>query len=439
MSAGTTTLKYLESKADLKRPMVAGPVDGVEQVVVIPALDEERELYHTLASLARNPDTELGRTLVLVVVNNRADGREEQLAANRATVRRLHRLIRGDRIEPAPELEPGALRIGMVDATGDGLEVSGVGEARRIGLDRALEVLTSTGHPSGVLMSLDADTRVAPNYLEVIRRRFSRDRGWAVVVDFEHRMPDNPLARDVIVQYETYLRYHAFGLKRAGSPYGFPTLGSTMVCRGNAYAAVSGMTRRAAGEDFYFLQELQKTGGVEVLASTVVRPSARASERVPFGTGAAMVKGVARAGGVRNVYDPAGYRLIGDWLSAVVPNVEESAAELLAAAEKIHRELRRFLEASGFEEVWPRLQRNAPSNRQLRAQFHRWFDAFRTLRLIHHLRDSGFPERPLYDAVGEILGWAGVRSHRQVIRAAGDDPTVRLEVLQHLRRIQRTR
>jgi hypothetical protein len=227
-------------------------------------------------------------------------------------------------------------------------------------------------------------------------------------------------------------------LELADSPYGYPTIGSTMVCRADAYAVVAGMTRRAAGEDFYFLQKLQKTGGIDVITATTVYPSPRASERVPFGTGAAVARGLREGGGERRVYNPESYRIIGAWLAAVT-DCGRDADELLEIAESIRAPLRRFLERHRFGEVWPRLRRNASSPEQLRAQFHRWFDGFRTLRLIHHLRDDGLADRPLYEALEEIAIWAGEVDLPNEVRAAAKDPKARIEVLGSLRRIQRQR
>src|SRR5664279_3978456 len=45
------------------------------------------------------------------------------------------------------------------------------------------------------------------------------------------------------------------------------------------------MNRKQAGEDFYFIQKLIPAGGYFYLHSTIVYPSPRTSDRVPFGTG----------------------------------------------------------------------------------------------------------------------------------------------------------
>ena len=63
------------------------------------------------------------------------------------------------------------------------------------------------------------------------------------------------------------------------------TIGSAFAVTANAYIKRGGMTRSQAGEDFYFLQTLAQIGTVGEITTTKVYPSARLSDRIPFGTG----------------------------------------------------------------------------------------------------------------------------------------------------------
>ena len=111
------------------------------------------------------------------------------------------------------------------------------------------------------------------------------------------------------------------------------------------------------------------------------------------------------------------------------------ADDLLQRAEAIHPELREFLRARDFETVWPRLQRNASKSENLEAQFHRWFDGFKTLKLIHHLRDRGFPQQPIFSAVEEILDRLGLRSETIRWEDLHQNPENQLELLQFVRSV----
>jgi len=411
--------RFLEKRAGFsKHRLVCGDLHGVSQAVVIPVLAEEERLFSTLESLGRNPPEELVRTLVICVVNNRAEplATPAQVADNQRTLVHLENLVDGCRVTIRPDLASDRLRLGFVNASSPGLEIGpkfGVGEARRIGLDLALSVLTENDVEGGLLMSLDADTIVETDYLANIRRHFEMTGCRSAVVDYAHVLPDDPVRRVAIVRYELFLRYHEFGLRLAGSPYAFPTIGSTIVTRCDAYVAAGGMNRRQAGEDFYFLQELVKTGTVGRVTGTTAHPSARVSDRVPFGTGATISRHLSGGDDGSMVYHPTSYRVIGDWLSVVEGRLDHPASDLLERAARISAELEAFLIRKKFAESWPRLQHNAPDLKGLGRQFHRWFDAFKTLKLIHYLRDNGLPRQPIFDAVRELIG-----------RSAGRDPDI---------------
>jgi hypothetical protein len=100
-----------------------------------------------------------------------------------------------------------------------------------------------------------------------------------------HEVPDNPLMARNLLRYELYMRYYQVQLWKTGSPYAYLALGSAMAYRHSAWKSVRGIPHRQAGEDFYFLQKLRKTGDLIRWIPTILRPSSRFSQRVPFGTG----------------------------------------------------------------------------------------------------------------------------------------------------------
>jgi hypothetical protein len=197
------------------------------------------------------------------------------------------------------------------------------------------------------------------------------------------------------------------GLELAGSPYAFHTVGSAMACRASAYVASGGMNRRLAGEDFYFLQQVHKTSGVVPLAGTVVHPSPRSSHRVPFGTGRS-VGDMLNDGEQRLLfYQPVVFSIVGKWLAYVAGNTGADALSLLNGAALISPILHRFLEQSGFRASWGNLQKNNRDSAKLMTSFHGWFDAFRTMRLIHELSDQGYPRIAPKGAIAPLLERAG--------------------------------
>ena len=261
--------------------------------------------------------------------------------------------------------------------------------------------------PRSPLISLDADTRVGKNYLSEIRSFFEEEDRWAAIVEYAHPLDGHE--KEAIVSYEVFLRYHELGLAYAGSPYAFPSIGSTIACTTQAYASVLGMNRREAGEDFYFLQKLAKTGPVQRITETTVVPSARSSHRVPFGTGKSVMRFLDGSTENSVVYSPECYRILKQWLQFACENLDRKPEEMLEnACGEVHPELSIFLRTCHFEEAWKNLQANARTTNTLRAHFHRWFDGFRTLKLIHHLRDNGFPSLGPGEAVETLIGWLGI-------------------------------
>ena len=370
---------------------------GFAGAVVIPALAEEDSLFATLHSLERNPRELLSRFLVLVVVNHRTDAEESDKTANLRTLRKL-----------SGASFP-SLQLAWIDAASPDMELSdrtgGVGLARKIGFDLALGRLDYSG-ASPLLVALDADTLVHPDYLAALLRHFETAREGGAVIPFRHQKGETPEENLAIEHYDLFLRHYVLGLSLAGSPYSFHTVGSTMACRAEAYVRAGGMNRRRAGEDFYFLQQLTKTTGVAKLKGTVVHPSARPSHRVPFGTGRAIARLLAGDDNAVRFYPPECFHLLGAWLTLAAQEWSASGAVVLEKAGDLSEHLAGYLNRLDFSVVWGRLQRNHRSREAFMAGFHGWFDGLKTLRFIHHLCAGPLQRVGPEEALPGLLQWA---------------------------------
>jgi glycosyltransferase involved in cell wall biosynthesis len=367
--------------------------------VVIPALAESKNIPQVLQSLSVNPPEQLDRHLILIVVNNRADATELEKHDNALTIEQL----------PAWQSSYGLKHLYWVDAASSGYELpekQGVGLSRKIGMDLSLSYLDFSG-ADPLLICLDADTIVEPDYLQTISRHFYAAKAGAASIAYRHRPAADLAGQTAIDRYELFLRAYVLGLELAGSPYSFHTVGSAMACRATAYVAAGGMNRRLAGEDFYFLQQLYKTAGVESLAGTVVHPSPRSSHRVPFGTGRAVGDMLAVGNNRLLFYQPEQFRIVGQWLELVGSNFSSDGKTLLTCSGEISPYLRQFLEQAGFDAAWDNMRRHNSGGNRLMNAFHGWFDAFRTMRLMHHLTDSAYPRIQPEEAVPPLLELAG--------------------------------
>jgi hypothetical protein len=397
--------KYLASRAFTGPWAIAGTArNDFDGAVVIPSLAESSLLFSTLRSLAQNPEGRLSRFLVLAVVNHREDASSSEKTDNRETLKRLS--------AGGPDLA--ALQIAWVDAASPGLEIpaksGGVGTARKIGFDLALPRLNYARSSSPLLISLDADTLARSDYLPAITLHFQKSKTPGAVISFCHQPGANPEEDRAIHRYELFLRTYVLGLGRAASPYAFHTLGSAMACTAEGYARTGGMNRRGAGEDFYFLQHLAKTGGVSRVKGTVVYPSARTSHRVPFGTGRSMTELLSQKEGAVLFYRVECFQLLADWLALVGETPEWEGKKFQEKTLNISSCLFDFLIKNKFESVWDKLQRNFPDSRILLKGFHDWFDGLKTMKLIHHLSAGPYPRQDPERVVPGLLRWAGLET-----------------------------
>lgn len=389
---------------------------GFAGAVVIPALAESASLSATLSSLADNPPESCRRFLMLVVVNHRQDAPAADKADNLATLKLL----------AAGDPRWSRLRLAWIDAASGGLEMpakgGGVGLARRIGLDLALTRLAQHGQDP-LLVCLDADTLVRPDYLPALVRHFGQSRCGAAVIPFQHQRGPSPEADRIIMRYELFLRGYVLGLSLAGSPYAFHSVGSAMACRASAYVKIGGMNSRAAGEDFYFLQQLARTVGIEQLTGTVVHPSPRASQRVPFGTGRSVSRMQAGGEAEQLFYHPGCFRVLGAWLKLVADRPDTEGCSIRGQAGEISACLGEYLDLNRFEEIWTKLRRNNPGRTAFLKAFHGWFDGLKTLKLIHLLSAGPFPRCEPDDSLAELFAWralepvSGVEKRLDVLRS----------------------
>lgn len=375
---------------------------GFAGTVVIPALAESARLGATLCSLAANPPELLSRFLIVVVVNHRTDAPDGDKVDNLATLAEL----------PAWSQRLQQLRLAWVDAASPGRELpvkgGGVGLARKIGLDLALPRLADNGI-NPLLVCLDADTLVEPSYLQAITGHFRVTKRGGAIIPFRHQPGETPAEQAAIDRYELFLRCYVLGLELAGSPYAFHTVGSAMACTASAYARMGGMNRRAAGEDFYFLQQLHRTAGIEQVRGTTVHPASRPSHRVPFGTGRAIGRTLAGDNTAIAFYHPECFAQLGEWLRLVGENLQSEGDVLLATAMDVSPHLADYLKKEDFSTAWAGLLRNNRNGKTLFAAFHGWFDGLRTMKLIHHLAAGPLPRCEPETALPPLLERAGLK------------------------------
>lgn len=428
MSAITTSKtvrKYLGTHAEASARLGTAINKEFAQVVVIPAYGEGRALDRVVASV---PRVDGERILAVVVINEREDSPQSVSVINQATLARLekqygrHRRLSDD----AQSCQTSFGELVMLSVTLP--RGQGVGLARKHGADFACGAWAAGMLKSPWIHCTDADVLLPNDY-------FCPPTMSAVAAlhPFRHEATEG-VAKDYVRHYDLWLRLHVLGLHWAGSPYGFHTIGSTIAVNAYSYAAARGFPRRNAAEDFYLLNKLSKLGSIVTAPSAPVRIAARVSNRVPFGTGRAIGRMKQKGqGALPRFYAPEVYVYLKTLLQVMDRGAESAVFESGSVRQLLREQgletapMDAAMEALGLQAAVDRLLQSSVDGHRRRRAVHGWFDAFRTMKLIHHLRDNGIACVDLMTAVD-----AGDFLLRQPEIAVRDDIRV---VRSHLREI----
>ncbi len=388
---------------------------GIKNIVVIPATDEFENIKILLRSLSHCDNKHFLATLFLFVVNNTEVSTDVVKGNNRQSLVFLRELIKGKQdCEVSAAISRSNLRVGLVDASSGGREMpvkeGGVGLARKIGMDLALPLFDYSDSSKNILVCLDADCTVSENYLSSIVDDFNTRRLDAASIYFEHTLKHDDETKRAIICYELFLRYYIFGLKFSNSYYSFHTIGSSMACTAESYIKIEGMNKRKAAEDFYFLEKLAKNFNIAVIKDAVVYPSPRGSWRVPFGTGQRVNRYFARTHDEYLLYSPKSFDVLKEWQNLFFKESVLKAAEYLELSANINDELYNFLITNDFQSSFEKILENSKTDEQIKMQKLKWFDGFKTLKLIHHLRDKTFPNEFMFSALDDMFRKAKLKS-----------------------------
>lgn len=304
--------------------------------------------------------------------------------------------------------------------------LGGVGWARKLAMDEAARRLDS----QGIMVCLDADCIVSPNYLEAIFQHFQEFRTYdSASIFIEHKLEHlNALHRDAIIQYELHLRYLIHAQQWCGHPFATHTIGSAMAVRRQAYLKQGGMNTRRAGEDFYFLQKFIEAGSHMEITNTTIYPSARISSRVPFGTGKAMMQILMD----HEKWTTTDFEIF----NSIKPLFQSLHALRNICLRMPHKDdyhtiqhefglsdfIIIYLEQMEFLDECREVARQTASHAAFRKRFFRYFNAFRMIKYMHHMSDHHYPEIPVIEGVAKLakgMKWnepSGLNLYEYLIR-----------------------
>jgi glycosyltransferase involved in cell wall biosynthesis len=266
---------------------------------------------------------------------------------------------------------------------------TGAGIPRKLGMDEAIKHFN--GDKSGIIVSLDADCLVEKNYLTEIYRNFKQYRLNSATVQFhhpvEHLDASDPL-RQAAISYETYLRYYRAALEFCGYPYPYYTIGSAFAVTADTYLKAGGMGRQQSGEDFYFLQKVFPLGKTRFIDTTCVYPEARPSDRVPFGTGPALLKMLAKNQVVKYSYQVESFKTLKFFFNRVDSFFKKTDGEIESLLVGLPEYLHRFLQEDGFWGKMQEINRHTASLPNFRKRFFNYFNAFKILKYMNFVHPA---------------------------------------------------
>lgn len=370
-------------------------------IVVIPCYNEPH-LLNSLQSLYKNHPTK-GKVEVITVINS-----SENVLPN---IKQQNNQTLQDALQWTSSLKSSFIHFSFIEATEIPEKIAGVGMARKIGMDEAYKKLDSIKNNEGVIVCFDADATCAENYLSIIENHFNNHpETTGCSIYFEHPIAGNDFSTSIyegIIQYELHLRYHKEALAFAGLPFAYHTVGSSMAVRANIYHKQGGMNKRKAGEDFYFLQKVIPLGNFSEINNTVVYPSPRVSDRVPFGTGKAMGSWLENKSEQLNSYHFSSFLD----LKILLNNAEQF---YFSDEVNLPDSITSYLKSIDFQENLEKIRRNATNKSHFVSLFFKWFNAFKVLKYLHFSRDNFYGEQPINQAANLLLNTLKINTSHDV-------------------------
>jgi hypothetical protein len=267
----------------------------------------------------------------------------------------------------------------------------------------------------------DADTHLPDDYFSALditlKERLSTSASThpipysAAVYPYIHIASGNKTVDAATRYYEQALHHYVDGLKRAGSPYAYHTLGSCIATNAFHYCQARGFQKKAGGEDFYLLNKLAKLGRIAALQSTPLGIDSRRSERVPFGTGPAVEKILAMNNPETEYlyYHPQCFNELAvllahfqDLFTYRKETDHKTTPATLTHYQPWLKQLSPALQTAlmilKIDSLFRHIDKQTNSLEQCIQHCHYWLDGFKTLKLIHLLQPY-YPKQALAEAV----------------------------------------
>ena len=407
--------KYFERVNTFDSVINTVPKNDLKIIVVIPVFNEP-EVDKTLISLMGNIFSEFTAKILFVI--NSAENTDSKIKKqNILSIELLKRTFKFNSNKN--------LSIEIIHFPDLPQKMSGVGVARKIGMDEALRIFSALNNPDGIIVSLDADTVTETNYLQEIFNFYSKNlKIHAANINFAHPTSGNEFSKeiyDAIKIYEIDLRYYVEALKFIGFPYSFHTIGSTISCKAKIYAQQGGMVTNQSGEDFYFLQKIIPVSNFSEITKTTVYPSPREANRVIFGTGIAVGEIINEYNFDYPAYKFSSFRILKQFFDKIefLYNTEISLEKI-----KVDNILKEYLLKNNFYAKIKEIKNNTKEFDAFRKRFFNWFNAFRIVKFLNFYHEKYTKKGSTMFEANNLL--------KQINMPTSENPDELLEILRKL-------
>jgi len=381
---------YLQTQLSFQHPCISNPPQQDLSIIVVIPCFNETQLIKSLESL-NSCDLPNGWVEIITVINSSEISSNKIIENNAKTLE----LAKQWTILNAKN----RISFYFIDANNLPDKDAGVGLARKIGMDEAV-IRFEQINKDGIIACFDADSTCASNYLAELEKHFQlHKKSPACSIHFEHPLQGNEFSQEnyqAIEAYELHLRVYKNALQFCGFPFAFHTIGSSMAVKSKAYQKQGGMNKRKAGEDFYFLQKMMALGNFTELKTTVIYPSPRVSDRVPFGTGRAMQNYLSNEQKNYTTYSMESFLDLKQFVEQLDNLYNNIILELPLSVSE-------YLKTISFDENLHKIRQNSTSLIHFKQLFFNWFNAFKVLKFVHFSRDNYYPDVDVFVAANELL------------------------------------
>ncbi|HKJ77964.1 MAG TPA: glycosyltransferase [Prolixibacteraceae bacterium] len=379
-------------KKSKKLPLIHEPPGSSFGICVVIPCFREPDILKTLESL-KACQLPVQNTEIIVVVNHSEIEGEKVKQFNLKTKSELAIWVADNSTEKLKFFIVGPLELQK--------KWAGAGLARKSGMDEAVYRFNQVGNPNGIIVSLDADTLVQPNYLVAIEKHFKHNpKNVGATILFRHQTDGlDKKHLEGIILYEKYQVYYKEAMGFTGYPYPMFTVGSAFAVKADAYIKRGGMNRSQAGEDFYFLQNLAQFGTVGEINETTVFPSARLSDRVPFGTGPVMQKWMRGEGQLSETYNFKAFKELKLFFDRKEEFYEISESEYREQLKQLPDSVHHFLKTNNFWKELQDLNQNCSNIETFKKRFFQKFNAFKILKYLNFAHAHFFDKADLDEQV----------------------------------------